>query len=198
MKDIAVGEEVTFDYGMCETDPRLWDPMECGCGAEACRGLITGENSEQARSENSAVGVASLFLMFLLFLCGSANDWKLHPQLWTKYAGFFAPHVQRCIDQLKQELEEKRQQDNKRTASPSKSTTNSQSKNKQKASRYRKRNSSPSKLPPAALKNLASEFTDAPLSSSFPLSWIDYALLRFFGLRRVQRISEQQESFVTV
>ena len=68
MRPIAAGEEVTFDYGMCETDARLWEPMECMCGAEQCRGLIT------------------------------ADDWRLHPQLWARYEGHFSPHVQRCID----------------------------------------------------------------------------------------------------
>ena len=73
MRDIAAGEEVTFDYGMCETDERLWEPMECQCGSEQCRRWIT------------------------------ANDWK-RPELWQRYAGFFSPHVQRRIDQYREEL----------------------------------------------------------------------------------------------
>jgi hypothetical protein len=71
MKDLVVGDEIYFDYGMCETDERLWEPMKCECGTSSCRGYIT------------------------------ANDWKLYPNLWDKYNGFFAPHVQRLIDQYK-------------------------------------------------------------------------------------------------
>lgn len=28
MRDIKAGEQICFDYAMCETDPRLWDPMD--------------------------------------------------------------------------------------------------------------------------------------------------------------------------
>ena len=76
MRAIGVGEEVTFDYGMCETDERLWEPMECMCGAEQCRGFIT------------------------------ANDWRLHPVLWERYKGYFSPHVQKCIDAYRAQLEQ--------------------------------------------------------------------------------------------
>ena len=79
MRAIAAGEEVTFDYAMCETDERLWEPMECMCGAEQCRGLIT------------------------------ANDWRLHPQLWQRYEGYFSPHVQKCIDQLRAQQQQAEQ-----------------------------------------------------------------------------------------
>ena len=76
MRAIGAGEEVTFDYGMCETDERLWEPMECMCGAEQCRHLIT------------------------------ANDWKLHPVLWQRYKGYFSPHVQHCIDTYRAQLDQ--------------------------------------------------------------------------------------------
>lgn len=41
---IRLGDEITFDYAMCETDERLWEPMECQCGAAECRGLITAND----------------------------------------------------------------------------------------------------------------------------------------------------------
>jgi uncharacterized protein len=65
MRDIKIGEEVCFDYAMSDTMP--YDEFECGCGAAACRGTISG------------------------------NDWQ-RPELQKRYAGFFAPHVQRKIE----------------------------------------------------------------------------------------------------
>ncbi len=37
---IAQGEQVTFDYAM--TEEELEYPFDCQCGAESCRGQITG------------------------------------------------------------------------------------------------------------------------------------------------------------
>ena len=42
MRDIEVGEEVCFDYAMCDGSP--YDEFICSCGAENCRGNITGED----------------------------------------------------------------------------------------------------------------------------------------------------------
>lgn len=42
MRDIAVGEEITFDYAM--SDGCDYDEFDCGCGARLCRGRITGED----------------------------------------------------------------------------------------------------------------------------------------------------------
>ena len=73
MRDIRPGEEVCFDYAMCDTMP--YDEFECGCGQSNCRGFISG------------------------------SDWQ-KPELQKKYAGFFSPHVQRRIDQLRAENRE--------------------------------------------------------------------------------------------
>ncbi len=40
MRDIEVGEEVCFDYAMC--DGSDYDEFDCSCGAANCRGRITG------------------------------------------------------------------------------------------------------------------------------------------------------------
>ncbi|MEO6595566.1 MAG: SET domain-containing protein-lysine N-methyltransferase [Planctomycetota bacterium] len=40
LRDIARGEEVTFDYATTEYD--MAAPFPCGCGAPACRGVISG------------------------------------------------------------------------------------------------------------------------------------------------------------
>jgi hypothetical protein len=42
MRDIAPGEEVCFDYAMCDGSP--YDEFICSCGSENCRGNITGED----------------------------------------------------------------------------------------------------------------------------------------------------------
>ena len=41
-KNIRNGEELTYDYGMAESNPRF--RMECRCGAENCRKIITGSD----------------------------------------------------------------------------------------------------------------------------------------------------------
>ncbi len=42
MRDIQVGEEVCFDYAMC--DGSDYDEFDCSCGAANCHGRITGED----------------------------------------------------------------------------------------------------------------------------------------------------------
>ena len=70
MRDIQIGEEVCFDYAMCDTMP--YDEFDCLCGAPTCRGKVGG------------------------------SDWQ-RPELQKRYAGYFSPHVQRCIDKQKAE-----------------------------------------------------------------------------------------------
>ena len=40
MRDIAAGEEFTFDYATCDSSD--YDEFECLCGEPTCRGLVTG------------------------------------------------------------------------------------------------------------------------------------------------------------
>lgn len=42
MRDIAPGEELTFDYAM--SDGSDYDEFECACGAPRCRGKVTGND----------------------------------------------------------------------------------------------------------------------------------------------------------
>jgi hypothetical protein len=42
MRDIAAGEEITFDYAM--SDSSSFDEFECGCGAATCRGRVSGSD----------------------------------------------------------------------------------------------------------------------------------------------------------
>lgn len=41
-RDIAVGEHICFDYATCDGSP--YDEFTCLCGAENCRGKITGDD----------------------------------------------------------------------------------------------------------------------------------------------------------
>jgi hypothetical protein len=40
LRDIAVGEEITFDYAMCDASD--YDEFACMCGTPACRQVVTG------------------------------------------------------------------------------------------------------------------------------------------------------------
>jgi uncharacterized protein len=42
MRDIASGEEVTFDYSM--TESYFWYKMPCDCRTDRCRGAVTGSD----------------------------------------------------------------------------------------------------------------------------------------------------------
>lgn len=42
MRDIAAGEEICFDYAMC--DGSALDEFVCECGSANCRGQVTGED----------------------------------------------------------------------------------------------------------------------------------------------------------
>jgi uncharacterized protein len=42
MRDIELGEEVTFDYATCDSSD--YDEFICACGAVNCRGQVTGDD----------------------------------------------------------------------------------------------------------------------------------------------------------
>ena len=42
MRDIAVGEEITFDYAMCDASD--YDEFRCLCGEPTCREIVTGSD----------------------------------------------------------------------------------------------------------------------------------------------------------
>ncbi len=73
MRDIAAGEQITFDYAMSSTAPGLVvDPFDCLCGTKFCRGRV------------------------------QPGDWKradLQDRLWP----YFAPHVARLISAMRPE-----------------------------------------------------------------------------------------------
>jgi SET domain-containing protein len=72
MKDIEIGEEITYDYAMTDIETDLedpWVPQPCSCNHADCRKIITG------------------------------NDWK-NPTLQKKYDGYFSTHVAKAIKNM--------------------------------------------------------------------------------------------------
>jgi hypothetical protein len=45
LRDIAPGDEITFDYAMSDGSP--YDEFDCVCGAPTCRGRVTGDDWRQ-------------------------------------------------------------------------------------------------------------------------------------------------------
>ncbi len=68
LREIAEGEEITFDYAMCDAKlgSEEWLPMTCHCGSRQCRRSITGD------------------------------DWR-DPILRKRYSGFFQPYLAKMI-----------------------------------------------------------------------------------------------------
>ncbi|HYN75218.1 MAG TPA: SET domain-containing protein-lysine N-methyltransferase [Candidatus Limnocylindria bacterium] len=60
MRDLAVGEELTFDYATCDgTD---YDEFVCACGAPTCRGTVTGRDWMSADLQERYAGWFSPYL----------------------------------------------------------------------------------------------------------------------------------------
>ncbi|MBK8815307.1 MAG: SET domain-containing protein-lysine N-methyltransferase [Methylococcaceae bacterium] len=60
MRDIYVGEELTFDYAMCTTGN--FGNMDCHCGSVNCRGYIKGDDWKIAELQQNIAGIFSLIL----------------------------------------------------------------------------------------------------------------------------------------
>jgi len=52
IKDVSRGDELTYDYGLAESNPRFI--MTCTCGSEECRKKITGDDwkEQEFRAKN--------------------------------------------------------------------------------------------------------------------------------------------------
>jgi SET domain-containing protein len=59
-RDIAVGEELTFDYAM--SDGSDYDEFECHCGAGSCRGTVTGRDWQLRELQDRYEGLFSPYL----------------------------------------------------------------------------------------------------------------------------------------
>lgn len=60
MRDIAEGEEISFDYAM--TDGSNYDEFECACGAPHCRGKVTGQDWMLPELQKKYAGYFSPYL----------------------------------------------------------------------------------------------------------------------------------------
>lgn len=52
LRDIAVGEELTYDYNLYDGDDD--DEALCSCGAKSCRGTMYGEEEIERRAKAKA------------------------------------------------------------------------------------------------------------------------------------------------
>jgi hypothetical protein len=59
MRDITAGEELTFDYAMTDDEPC---EMECRCGSDTCRKLITGRDWLKPELQKKYDGYFSWFI----------------------------------------------------------------------------------------------------------------------------------------
>lgn len=61
MRDVAIGEALTFDYAMA--DGSDYDEFACTCGAVTCRGRVTGNDWMRADLQTSYAGFMSPYLV---------------------------------------------------------------------------------------------------------------------------------------
>jgi uncharacterized protein len=59
LRDIAIDEELTFDYAMNSDEP---DQMPCRCGSQNCRGTITGLDWQKPEIQKKYDGYFSWFI----------------------------------------------------------------------------------------------------------------------------------------
>jgi hypothetical protein len=60
MRDIAPGEEIRFDYTMCDSLP--YDEFDCECGEPNCRGRVTGDDWQIRELQKRYAGYFSPYL----------------------------------------------------------------------------------------------------------------------------------------
>jgi hypothetical protein len=60
MRPIRVGEELTHDWAMTDDDD---SSMACGCGAQNCRGTVTGKDWQRPELQTRYAGYFSSYLL---------------------------------------------------------------------------------------------------------------------------------------
>lgn len=61
MRDIEPGEELTFDYAMCDASD--YDEFTCLCGMTNCRGIVTGSDWREPVLQAKYMGYHSPYLL---------------------------------------------------------------------------------------------------------------------------------------
>ena len=69
LSEIAIGEELTFDYAM--TDSLEYDQFDCACGKSNCRGKITGKDWQNPEIQKKYNKYFSSFISKLIKLSHS-------------------------------------------------------------------------------------------------------------------------------
>ena len=69
LSEIAIGEELTFDYAM--TDSSEYDQFDCACGNSNCRGNITGKDWQNTEIQKNYNNYFSSFISKLIKLSHS-------------------------------------------------------------------------------------------------------------------------------
>lgn len=77
MRDIEAGEEVCFDYAMCDGTP--YDEFECACGSSLCRGQVTGDDWRRPDLWDRYDGYFSPYLQMRI------DRLKKSDPLWLRY-----------------------------------------------------------------------------------------------------------------
>lgn len=61
MRDIAAGDELTFDYATCDASD--YDEFRCLCGEPTCRGIVTGSDWRDPELQKKYAGWFSSYLV---------------------------------------------------------------------------------------------------------------------------------------
>ena len=61
MRDIVPGEELSFDYAMCDASD--YDEFRCLCGESTCREIVTGSDWRDPIVQAKYMGYFSPYLM---------------------------------------------------------------------------------------------------------------------------------------
>jgi SET domain-containing protein len=64
MRDIEIGEELTFDYAMC--DASEYDEFQCLCGTPECRKIVTGADWKNPDIQEKYAGWFSPYIQSLI------------------------------------------------------------------------------------------------------------------------------------
>lgn len=72
MQDVGAGEELTIDYAMIDGDPS--ERMDCSCGADACRGVVTGDDWRLSELRERYAGHFSAYLEVRQRAASSGDD----------------------------------------------------------------------------------------------------------------------------